>query len=390
MIDVVRQAMPAADEIWEQLGRDRAPGRTGERLTVAFFGSAYPHKGPQLLVEAAQRSDAGPARARSTARSPSASPRACAPLDQRGVVELCGAFAPAALPELLAGVDVAVMPSHVVGLRAADGRRVPGRPRSAGRPAPRRPRRGDRRRGRRPVLRRPRRRRPRAPARPPGRRAGAARAPAGRDRGAARRSPPTSTSSRPTTPASARRVAALDTAATAVTLAGRPRPAHEPVAHQRRGHRAPRRRSSAWTRDRRADRRPAAARGRRRGPPPVAARPAPAALGPPGRDPALGVRRDPDATGSSRCSATSTSFGCPASSCARMYVDAGVEADRVHVVPNGVDLERFAPDGERLSAGRLAGRALPVRRRRHRPQGRRPPARRLARGVRRPRRRAAS
>jgi glycosyltransferase involved in cell wall biosynthesis len=36
-------------------GRDRRPGRSGERLTVAFFGSAYPHKGPQLLIEAAQR-----------------------------------------------------------------------------------------------------------------------------------------------------------------------------------------------------------------------------------------------------------------------------------------------------------------------------------------------
>ena len=55
MIDVVQQAVPAADEVWERLGRDRRPGRSGERLTVAFFGSAYPHKGPQLLVEAAQR-----------------------------------------------------------------------------------------------------------------------------------------------------------------------------------------------------------------------------------------------------------------------------------------------------------------------------------------------
>ena len=31
----------------------------------------------------------------------------------------------------------------------------------------------------------------------------------------------------------------------------------------------------------------------------------------------------------------------------RMYLDAGLEQDRVHVVPNGVDLERFAPDGAR-------------------------------------------
>jgi glycosyltransferase involved in cell wall biosynthesis len=110
MIDVVRQAVPAADETWERLGRDRRPGRTGERLTVAFFGSAYPHKGPQLLVEAAQRSEQdlrvlvhGEVDERFAARLRAA--------DRRGVVELCGAFSPAALPELLAGVDVAVMPS---------------------------------------------------------------------------------------------------------------------------------------------------------------------------------------------------------------------------------------------------------------------------------------
>src|SRR4051812_41175559 len=58
MIDVVRQAVPAADAVWERVGRDRAPGRTGDKLTVAFLGSAYGHKGPQLLVEAAQRTRA--------------------------------------------------------------------------------------------------------------------------------------------------------------------------------------------------------------------------------------------------------------------------------------------------------------------------------------------
>src|SRR3954471_5110915 len=40
-MDVVRQAVPAADEVWKRLGRDRRPGRNDERLTVAFFGSAY-------------------------------------------------------------------------------------------------------------------------------------------------------------------------------------------------------------------------------------------------------------------------------------------------------------------------------------------------------------
>ncbi|MGH2927448.1 MAG: glycosyltransferase, partial [Solirubrobacteraceae bacterium] len=50
LVDTVRQAMPHEAEIWERVGRHRAPGRIGDRLTVAFLGSAYPHKGPQLLI----------------------------------------------------------------------------------------------------------------------------------------------------------------------------------------------------------------------------------------------------------------------------------------------------------------------------------------------------
>jgi glycosyltransferase involved in cell wall biosynthesis len=34
-----------------------------------------------------------------------------------------------------------------------------------------------------------------------------------------------------------------------------------------------------------------------------------------------------------------------------MYLRAGLEADRVHVVPNGVDLERFAPEGPAYDLG---------------------------------------
>ncbi len=57
MLDVVHQAMPEDEAIWDAVGRDRRPGRGGGRLTVGFVGSAYPHKGPQLLVEAAQLVD---------------------------------------------------------------------------------------------------------------------------------------------------------------------------------------------------------------------------------------------------------------------------------------------------------------------------------------------
>lgn len=110
MLDVVRQAVPAADETWELLGREREPGRAGEKLTVAFFGSAYPHKGPQLLVEAAQRTEAE-LRILIHGEVPDRFAERLRAADARGVVELCGAFSPAGLPDLLAGVDVAVMPS---------------------------------------------------------------------------------------------------------------------------------------------------------------------------------------------------------------------------------------------------------------------------------------
>lgn len=110
MVDVVRQGMPHDMEIWERLGRDRAPGRVGGDLRVAFLGSAYPHKGPQLLIEAAQRT-----RARLRVEIHGEVPDVFAPrlraLDARGVCELRGAFSTDRLTNVLAGVDVAVLPS---------------------------------------------------------------------------------------------------------------------------------------------------------------------------------------------------------------------------------------------------------------------------------------
>ena len=110
MIDVVAQAMPQEAEIWERLGRDREPGRVGDRLTVGFFGSAYPHKGPSLLVDAAQRTGQE-ITVRIHGEVPEAFARHLRSLDTRGVVEIRGGFDHADLPELLAGVDVAVIPS---------------------------------------------------------------------------------------------------------------------------------------------------------------------------------------------------------------------------------------------------------------------------------------
>jgi glycosyltransferase involved in cell wall biosynthesis len=111
-VDVVRQGMPHDMEIWEALGRDRAPGRVDPSgaLRVAFLGSAYPHKGPQLLVEAAQRT-AARVRVEIHGEVPDVFAPTLRALDSRGVVELRGEFATDELAGVLAGVDVAVLPS---------------------------------------------------------------------------------------------------------------------------------------------------------------------------------------------------------------------------------------------------------------------------------------
>ncbi|HEX5146555.1 MAG TPA: glycosyltransferase, partial [Conexibacter sp.] len=113
LVDVVRQGMPHDMELWERLGRARRPGRAagdGGPLTVAFLGSAYPHKGPQLLVEAAQQVGAD-VRVRIHGEVPDAFAPTLRALDARGVCSLEGAFATGELERVLAGVDVAVLPS---------------------------------------------------------------------------------------------------------------------------------------------------------------------------------------------------------------------------------------------------------------------------------------
>jgi glycosyltransferase involved in cell wall biosynthesis len=111
MLDVVRQGMPHDGEIWERLGRERKPGRAAaEHLTVAFLGSAYPHKGPQMLVAAAQRTK-GQLRIEIHGEVPKAFAGELLALDERGVVELCGAFQPSEIERVLSTVDVAALPS---------------------------------------------------------------------------------------------------------------------------------------------------------------------------------------------------------------------------------------------------------------------------------------
>ncbi len=111
LVDVVRQAMPHETRIWDEVGDARTPGRVDpDTLTVAFLGSAYPHKGPQLLVEAAQRTQAS-IRVEIVGEVPDRFAAALRAQDRRGVVTLRGSFSPDQIGERLASVDAAVLPS---------------------------------------------------------------------------------------------------------------------------------------------------------------------------------------------------------------------------------------------------------------------------------------
>jgi glycosyltransferase involved in cell wall biosynthesis len=111
-LDVVRQCVPAEDEAWERVGRDRVPGRLEPDgpLHVGFFGSVYAHKGAQLLVAAAQTADAD-VRVHIHGEVPERMERELRRLDRRGIVEIHGKFEPSELPDLLARVDAAALPS---------------------------------------------------------------------------------------------------------------------------------------------------------------------------------------------------------------------------------------------------------------------------------------
>ncbi len=112
-LHVQRLAAPEAARLWAETGSKRPRGRVGEVLTVGFIGSLAGHKGADLLVAAAQEV-AAPLRVELHGDIPALRDRdrlLCA--DSRGVVDIHGPYAPASLPRILAGIDVAVLPSLV-------------------------------------------------------------------------------------------------------------------------------------------------------------------------------------------------------------------------------------------------------------------------------------
>ena len=111
-IDVVRQGAPDTDLIWERLGRDRGPAGRHDPAH-RDVRRRRPHKGLHLLVEAAQKLPEGVRVEVHHGGVPPAYLRRLLELDVDGRVELCGYYLVSELPELLAGIDVAVVPSAV-------------------------------------------------------------------------------------------------------------------------------------------------------------------------------------------------------------------------------------------------------------------------------------
>ena len=262
--------------------------------------------------------------------------------------------------------------------------------RAAGRAAPGRPRRGRARRGRRPALRR---RSTPATSRASSIASPASRACSSACRRASRRRAPFAeyVDELEAYYAGAAPVAraARRPPRPAVTLAGRPRPAHEPLAHQQRGHRAPGARPAPGPRRARRSTRPlphaADVEVRHQWPPDLR----------PPRSGRLAVIQPwefgaiPTEWVEPLQRRTSTRCGSPAATCATCTCDAGARGR-----PRPRRAQRRRPRALLARRAGLRARRAPALRFLFvggaiAPQGRRRPARRLAAGLRRPRRRAA-
>jgi glycosyltransferase involved in cell wall biosynthesis len=111
-VRVLRQEPPQVTAIWQRTGSRREPVAELRRpLRVGFFGSVLPHKGVHVLVQALQLL---PDRCAVCVVLGDQEPGYLAQLrqlDAKGRVHFHGGYAEAALPALLAAVDVVVVPS---------------------------------------------------------------------------------------------------------------------------------------------------------------------------------------------------------------------------------------------------------------------------------------
>jgi glycosyltransferase involved in cell wall biosynthesis len=112
-LHVQRLAAPAAETLWRKVGANRAPGRAGAGLRAGFIGSLAAHKGAHLAAEAVRA--AGPQVTLDVhGEIPDAINAARLTGDDHlGQVTVHGSYTTADLPAILASIDVAIVPSLV-------------------------------------------------------------------------------------------------------------------------------------------------------------------------------------------------------------------------------------------------------------------------------------
>jgi glycosyltransferase involved in cell wall biosynthesis len=109
-VKVFYQGHKQADRIWEEVGSRRKPATPRAGVVFSFIGSALPHKGVQVLVKAAQELT-GSFEVRIHGDSMPQIEQALKNLDTRGVVKFMGPYEYEDMPGILWSTDVAVIPS---------------------------------------------------------------------------------------------------------------------------------------------------------------------------------------------------------------------------------------------------------------------------------------
>ena len=109
-IQVLYQGHAQADRLWREVGANRVPARPDGDVVFSYIGSSLPHKGVHLLVTAAQKVE-GRFQVRVYGDVSPAFLDELRQRDHRGVVQFRGAYSFDELPDILRETHVAVIPS---------------------------------------------------------------------------------------------------------------------------------------------------------------------------------------------------------------------------------------------------------------------------------------
>lgn len=108
-VEILKLANGRATRLWQEVGQSRQPGVNG-RVRIGFMGQLVPIKGVHLLVQAVQVLQ-GDFQLTIYGHGPSAYMDQLKQLDTRNIVHFAGYFDDAEHGNLLANIDVAVVPS---------------------------------------------------------------------------------------------------------------------------------------------------------------------------------------------------------------------------------------------------------------------------------------